>query len=194
MTAQRTDTFLFREEQYDVIRVERDRSIPVSIRMYSYDVFSPKEFGLTPKQISTACWRGYYATYSEKNDKLQLVSLTINDETGRYPDINGVHAEITSSRPERFYSNIGIDLAFSGQLRLAKDFIKEMYIHMGYQTAHCFHIIYDLTFEKGVLVGVLDRSQEVEAFRNNHSQSDMLELDTSAKRIIKSFSQGMELD
>ena len=194
MTAQRTDKFLFREEQYDVIRVGRDRSVPVIHRMYSYDVFPPKEFGLTPKQISTACWRGYYATYSAENDKLQLVNLTVNDESGSYPDINGVHAVITSSRPERFYSNIGVDLAFSGQLRLAKDFIKEMYIHMGYQTAHCFHIVYDLTFEKGVLVGVLDRSQEVENFRNNHSQSDMSELDTSEKRIVKAFSQGMDLD
>jgi len=194
MTAQRTDTFLFREEQYDVIRVGRDRSVPVNIRMYSYDVFSPKEFGLTPKQISTACRRGYYATYSAENDKLQLVNLTINDETGSYPDINGVHAEIILSRPERIYSNIGVDLSFSGQLRLARDFIKEMYIHMGYQTAHCFHIVYDLTFEKGVLAQVLDRSQEVEAFRNNHSQSDLSELDTSAERIIKSFSQGMDLD
>lgn len=194
MTAQRTDTFFFMQEQYDVIRVGRDKSVPVSIRLYNYEVFSPKEFGLMPKTISTSCWRGYYATYSVKNDKLQLVNLTINDETRSYPDINGVQAEITPSRPERFYRNIGVHLEFSGQLRLAKDFIKEMYIHMGYQTAHCFQTVYDLTFEKGVLVEALDRSEEVAALRNKHGESGVAGLDTSEKRIIKYYYQEMNLD
>jgi hypothetical protein len=48
MTAQITDSFLFKDEKYDVIGVERDTSIPVSVRLYSGELFSPKEYGLQP--------------------------------------------------------------------------------------------------------------------------------------------------
>jgi hypothetical protein len=143
--------------------------------------------------MSTACWRGYYATYTVESAKLKLVNLTIHDATGIYPNINGVPAEMSSSRPEGIYRNLGVDLSFTGQLRLANGFMQNMYVHMGYQSAHCFRVVYDLTFEKGRLVEVLDRSEEVAELRVNPGASKFKGQDV-IERIEKAFSKRMDLD
>lgn len=47
MTAQISDTFLFKGDQYSLIG------------MSGGDLISPEQFGMEPKMIHTACYRGF---------------------------------------------------------------------------------------------------------------------------------------
>jgi hypothetical protein len=54
---------------------------------------------------------------------------------------------------------------FTGKIRLAKDLIKDLYIHMGYQKPTAFKTILDITLKDGRVVEINDRSREMEEKR-----------------------------
>lgn len=81
MTAQITDTFLFKGRQYELIG------------MTDGDFFFPEQFGIEPEALHTACWRGFYASYKLLLKGLYLVELTIRDRNENYPPIDGIEPE-----------------------------------------------------------------------------------------------------
>lgn len=46
------------------------------------------------------------------------------------------------------YPNINLPFSFTGKLRLARDFIREFYIHMGFQKPTAYKTVMDLSFDK----------------------------------------------
>jgi hypothetical protein len=178
MTAQISDTIIFEGERYSIIGLRGSC------------LFTPMQFGMEPEGMHTACYRGFYATYELTDEELFLRELTIRDRNGRYPPISGVDAVTTGH--EATYTNLAHQIQFSGEIRFAKDFIEELYIHMGFQKPTAFKTVYDTTLENGKLVDVKDRSREMEekrgAFRKQY------EAENIAKRIEDSFSLDMDIE
>jgi hypothetical protein len=51
----------------------------------------PKDFGLNPIPMGTACWRGFYCEYAIRQNHLRLTHLVVRND-GEYPPITGVTA------------------------------------------------------------------------------------------------------
>jgi hypothetical protein len=118
-TAQISDTFIFKGNEYSLIGKTEG------------DFATPKQFGMSAVMIHTACYRGYYATYELTEEGLFLRELTLREKDGNYLPISGVSPVINTKEHKATYFNLNVIVPFSGKIRLAKDFIREFYIHMG---------------------------------------------------------------
>jgi len=156
MTAQIMDRFLFRGEEYRLVGGEGGPLI------------SPQDFGMEPGFIHTACWRGFYSTYEIKDDQIFLVEMTMREKKGNYIAINNKMPEVTEH--QACYENIYLPVPFTGRLLLAKDFIQELYVHMGFQEPTAFKTVLELTFKDGLLMDLQDRSKEMEQERETLKQ------------------------
>lgn len=137
--------------------------------------FSPVIAGYRPVMASTACWRGYVCDYEVKAGHLRLRELWLNHQPGEAPvtrrvqppDLNGV----TASRDDKSYfgdwhfSDVGLQLDYTGGLVIGRDFIRDLYVHMGFHPAWKYQHVFELEFDKGRLVQVRDASLEVARLR-----------------------------
>lgn len=178
MTAQISDTFLFKSDEYSLIG------------MTEGDLASPEQFGMKPKMLHTACYRGFYATYELTEEGLYLRELTLKERNGKYLPIGG-----TQPKKENYqatYHGLSEVIPFTGKIRLAKDFIQELYIHMGHQKPTSFKTVLDITMKNGKVVEIRDRSQEMEkkrgAFKKHYESGNMVET------IDEAFSLDMDLE
>jgi hypothetical protein len=144
MTAQIPDTFIYQGEEYALVGIEGG------------GLLKPKDFGLQPIMMHTACYRGYYCTYRIAEDGLFLTHLVVRTRQAIYPPIEG--REAVMGNLDGVYSDLKVLVPFTGKLRLAKDFIRELYIHMGFQKPSAFKTILDLSFEGGHLGQITDLS------------------------------------
>ena len=165
----------------------------------------PSNFGIEPAGTSTANWRGYYSEYSIIGDQLVLTQLTVNSKSEEYPTINGVEADLEIGKEcyehegeERCFSDggvyldIGLDLSFTGKIRIATDFIDELYVHMGFQKPSAFETVIDLSFEDGLLVGILDRSEDAAEIRGRSQKEYYGQGQIPEDAVRKAFSLEME--
>ncbi|MBW2662878.1 MAG: hypothetical protein JRD93_13015 [Deltaproteobacteria bacterium] len=86
--------------------------------------------------------------------------------------------------------------SFTGKLRIAKGFIDELYIHMGFPKPSAFKTVLDLTFEDGQLKEKKNRSKEMKkkrgAFKklyNKYCKSGKI-----GKAVEEAFSLNMDLE
>jgi hypothetical protein len=108
-------------------------------------LFEPKLLDLKPAGISTACYRGYQATFAVVQSRLVLDTLHLNlfnqgEDCDRQegPIINGVRPTGPSDEDDLFnnhYSGLNYHLEYNGGLLLADGFIYDHYEHMGFQPA-----------------------------------------------------------
>ena len=119
--------------------------------------------------------------------------MTVNEEKGNYNPINGIFPTIEQYGAT--YEDINLRVFFTGQIRLVKDFIWELYVHMGFQKPSAFKTVLDLTFDNGRMMEIEDRSKEVFEIRGGFKR----DYETSRgiirvfKRIKEAFSLDMEL-
>jgi len=151
MTGQISDTFIFKTKMYSLIGIMGE------------DLFYPFKYGMIPEMLNTACYQGYYSTYEIKGSNIFLQQLTIREKNGNYPPIDGVYPE--KKEFEANYRDLNLIIPFNGKLRLAKGFINDLYIHMGFQKASAFKKVFDLTVEEGLIIDVSDRSKEAKEKR-----------------------------
>jgi hypothetical protein len=181
MTAQISDTFIFRGDKYSLIGIKGGGLI------------TPEVFGMKPLMIHTACYRGYYATYELTNKALYLRELTLNEANQNYLPIEGIRPTKGESESAYTYHDLNVVVPFTGKIRLAKDFIEKLYVHMGYQKPTAFKTVLDITLKKGQTVDINDRSQEVRqkqgAFKKRYESADVTSND-----IKDAFSLDMDLD
>lgn len=218
MTAQRADVFFFEDEEYSLIG------------MTDGDLFLPDDYDMEPQMISTACYRGFYATYELTKDAFYLKELTIRDQNDNYPIIGGVFPTLTYYeiidensdeliRPvkksikaqsinehthnlewlkksckimDATYLDMNVKINFTGQIRLAKDFIDTLYVHMGYQKPSSFKTVLDITLKDGELVKINNRSDDVAAIQGNFK--DSYNSEGSLKGVINAFRFDMDLE
>jgi hypothetical protein len=175
MTAQISDTFVYREREYSLAGINGS------------GLFDPAEHGIIACMLSTACWRGYYCTYEVTNGALFLTQLNIGLSRssylvdvgegpilfGRTPSQYTLHSwnsYLKEDKPsqlvaECFFDNLREFVPLTGGVLLGADFIHKMYFHGGFQPAYKFHTVYELIFEKGKLVKEVDRSAEMTELR-----------------------------
>lgn len=149
MTAQFNDLFRYQEKDFSIAGISAG------------PLFNPADFGLFPIPASTACWRGYVATFTIFESYLVLDTLSVNLQEKQAPTING----ILPSEPTRglrlfnnLYTGLKYHIHYTGGLMLGHDFIRELYVHMGFHPAWKYKEVFELTFENGRLVSELDRS------------------------------------
>jgi len=177
MTAQISDTFIYKSDRYSLIG-----------KMGGH-LFSPFKYGMIPEELHTACYQGYYSTYQIKGEKLYLQRLTIREKNGNYPPINGIDPD--KQEFEANYKDLNLIITFDGKLRLAKGFINDFYIHMGFQKASAFKKILDLTLEEGRVTEVLDRSKEAKTKRGSFKKKYDSNEDWN-ESILEAFSLDMD--
>lgn len=163
MTAQVQDSFHYLGEQY------------VLAAFSEGEPFSPLEAGYRPVMASTACWRGYVCGYEVKDRQLGLRELWINHQAGEAavtrrlqpPDLNGVSAvrDEESFFGVWHFREVGLQLTYTGGLMIARDFIRGLYVHMGFHPAWKYQHVHELVFEQGRLVEAHDASTEVAKLR-----------------------------
>lgn len=140
---------------------------------------TPETYDITPAGYTTAVRRGYYFGYALVGDRLEIDSLFVNSHTDAYPAINGVRATRDCTEHDNVrhcgpgtYSGVGLPIAFSGQLRVATDFIQECRDHRTYNEPQLYRVVKDLTFRNGVLTNVIDRSEEAAAIQRRFRRPD----------------------
>jgi hypothetical protein len=179
-TAQRSDSFIFKGESYSLIGKTDG------------EFANPRQFGMTPKMMSTACYRGYYASYELNDAGLYLRKLTLREKDKNYLPVAGVNPVINTNRYQATYTNLNVAVEFTGKIRLANGFIRELYIHMGYQKPTAFKTVFDITLKDGRVVEVKDRSEEMEAKRGEFKKR--FESGELRQSIEESFSLDMKLE
>jgi len=179
MTAQISDTVVFRDEKFSIAG------------MNGQGLFNPGDFGLEPYGVCSACWRGYFCRYAVRNDGLYLSKLNVWQEERRFPEINGVNP-VREELWGDAYSDINLKMTYTGGMLLAKDFIQEMYVHMGFHRTWCYEIIFELIFEHGELQSETDQSGRMRHIREMLGDKAVgppsIEPDDLMKWIAESFS------
>jgi hypothetical protein len=149
MTAQFNDVFIYQGKRFSIAGISTG------------ELFKPSDFGLYPIQASTACWRGYVATFAIFDSHLVLDTVSVNLRETMAPTINGIMAGEPKDRFKLFshvYNNLKYRIHYTGGILIGDDFIRELYVHMGFHPAWKYKMVFELTFDNGRLTGELDRS------------------------------------
>ena len=160
MTAQINDTCFHRKLDFAVAGISGP------------GLFDPASIGVQPVSMSTACWRGYVAHYSILDSELFLTSLhiglpkddSIRARAGKGPELFGV-LPIADRFSGFLYEGFQSRVAFTGGLLLADDFIRELYVHMGFHPAWKYKNVREVIFDGGRVTDDYDRSTQMAAAR-----------------------------
>jgi len=159
-TAQINDGFIYNGKEYAISALEHPRAF-----------FDIRELGLTPAPQNTAVWRGYVATFTiDPDNRLLLTNLSTNNGNGKSEilPINGVSPQIT--KPDRLaagyenwrdleYNAIQLPIGYTGGMLITSGFIRERYVHMGFQSPWSFKEVIELVFSDGICIDVYDLSE-----------------------------------
>ena len=158
MTGQMSDDFLYQNEKYVLAGVS------------GTGLFNPEDYDMFPYSSCTACWRGYLVSYAIVNDKLVVQTLDVNlRETKK---LNGKKPKKGKDHFKFTYPKLNLELDFTGTLMIAKDFIREMYVHMGFQRPMTYRRVYELKFENGRFISERDLSEAMAERRKENPTLD----------------------
>jgi hypothetical protein len=169
MTAQVSDTVRYRDLGFSLAGINGE------------GLFEPAAHGLAPVAISSACWRGYYCTYAVEDGRLLLetVHLGLNAEDraraerGNGPLLYGTRPRYDEPQWSFAYGGLHAPVAFTGGLLGGREFIQNLYVHMGFHPAWKYRQVHELLFEQGQLREAFDRSGVLEDFRGQIGPEDL---------------------
>lgn len=164
MSGQISDIFTYREGRYSIARIDGSPE------------FDPELLGITVGfEFCSACTRGYRAEFGINERRLILKSLHLIDMPCG-PDGESVAPMIDGTAPQMdsdgggifavIYDNLAWQFHFTGGILIADGFIAELYSHGGTQSSWKYERIVALTFENGILVKELDRSETIAELRS----------------------------
>ncbi|MDF1539045.1 MAG: hypothetical protein P1Q69_09085 [Candidatus Thorarchaeota archaeon] len=154
MTAQMADEFRYEGELYSLVGLDGE------------GLYTPESFGMQPFSSCTACWRGFVMYYDCVDNELLLDAMDVNvHEAG---PINGVVPSASENFFKFRYNKLHLKTSFTGTILLAKDFIQEMYVHMGFQRPMAFKTVLELHIEDGEITKV-DNLSELMALRRKEN-------------------------
>ncbi|WP_342380073.1 hypothetical protein NVS55_10940 [Myxococcus stipitatus] len=157
MTAQISDGLIFQERPFAIAFADGE------------GLFNPKQHGLSPQMISTACHRGYSCTYEVIAESLCLQRLHIGlpQQQVEGPTLFEQRPIYSEKARSFVYRGLAAPIPFTGGLLIAADFIPELYIHGGFQQVWKYREVHELLFESGRLVQARDCSSEMAHVREN---------------------------
>ena len=59
----------------------------------------------------------------------------------------------------RVYSDLNMKVEYHGKILVGDEFIRDYYVHMGYQRAHAYKVLKEFVFQNGNLTDVIDHSE-----------------------------------
>jgi len=144
-------------------------------------VFDPREHGLQPAMISTACVSGFWCEFAVEGDRLLLHRLHIHTEDGVYPRFNGVAPLLPLEDGElpplllEFIMGLvtyqaDLPLSFSGRLLLGDGYGDDL--HPGPLLPWGFAHLLELVFDGGALTEVNDLSEDAALARRLREAED----------------------
>lgn len=155
MTAQIQDRVLFQRGEY-VICGTKGEGLP-----------TPAQFDMQTTMISTACYRGYYLTYTIMDSALYLTEMTLRVPQDGYKAVEGIEPILDSDLHVAHYTGLKIKVPFTGGLLIANDFIGGMYVHMGFQKPTSYRSVIELRLEDGEVCSAVDCSEQIGQMRVN---------------------------
>jgi hypothetical protein len=155
----------------------------------SGELFNPSaEFGIKPVGSASCCWRGYIAAYAIHDGRLVIEDLHLNlreiiedaPKRSRRPKLGRALAgpEINGHKPEKGglicnnrYRGIDYPLNYTGGLFLARDFVKDLYVHMGFHAPWKYRHVIQLNFDGGLLLREADLSETMAEVRRRYREA-----------------------
>src|SRR5262245_37177060 len=151
MTAQFSDSVTFEGEDYALAGTN------------GKGLFDPNNHGMKPVGRCSACWRGFLCSYRVDGRCLLPAQLAVClDEPARA--LFGVMPRADEGEIHLFdviYKGLGHRVPYSGGILLARNFIEELYVHMGFHPAWKYREVHELSFEDGRLVRAENRSDQM---------------------------------
>ncbi|AFY56470.1 hypothetical protein Riv7116_4030 [Rivularia sp. PCC 7116] len=196
MTGQINDSLIYQGRDFSIVAVD------------GRELFNPQQYGITPGVGTTACGRGYYCSYEITDNSLQLKQLIVSIYSEPLDRIRIKHGKkemqnlfgiVPSTKPNSIsqivsshcatYNEVYAPIKFTGNLLIARDFIRSLYVHMGFQAAYKYKEVYELVFDKGFLNQSINRSEEMAIIRDKiillSEKSDNWKLDINWKLVWK---------
>lgn len=152
MTAQASDQFEYSGNDYSLAGIKGNA------------LFDPIHYGIKPISSNSACWRGYVCKYLLEEQRLYLKELVVNAREKPVPILKHQPHAIQGFF-DFAYRRMRLPIAFTGGLLIGRDFLQDLYIHMGFAPAWKFRDVRELLFEDGKLVRARDRSLQMRQFR-----------------------------
>ena len=186
MTGQVSDEFRYNGEVYALVGISGE------------GLYTPADFGMTTRMASTACWRGYQMFYDCVDGELILEMMLANPKDPK--PVNGVKPSKSEDSVmfSYVYENLKLKTKFTGRILLGKDFIEEMYVHMGFQSAESFRTVIELEVKDGDIVNETDLSQTMAEKRldgrNKPTRPPTMEDNDVMSWIEDRFSQDYDLE
>jgi len=167
MTMQIKDDYCYQNDSYECLDIQNKKQF-----------FDPHNYNFQPESISTSCWKGYFCSYIFCNSRLKLMTLNINDRNSYYPIINGVISNYANDKKPQLekqqyhvYSNINMDINYTGKIILAKDLLenKDGYCLYFRRNRHIglnqYNIILELELKDGLLIKCFNHSENMKQVR-----------------------------
>lgn len=163
MTAQIPDTLLLQDQQLSIVGANGN------------SLFDPYDLSLLPVSRITSCWRGYVCEYKLLYNKFLLNKLQINLD-GEGPSINDVKPVFSVEKRDVFnntYHQLKLPVDFTGGLLAAGEFIRDLYVHMGFHPAWKYKTVFELILSHGYVIETRDVSRRMEEIRNEMVKSPL---------------------
>lgn len=157
MTIQIPDIFIYNGGEYEILK------------MHGKELIAPSHFGMHPKMLHTACYRGFYCTYQINNDGLFLTKMVIGEVQEGYKPIQGIMPKLVPGDWFGYpiYEGLRIITPFTGKITLGKDFNHEMCLNdaglfsiLLHENPIYYGTVLDFTFDRGKLVSIQDLSDK----------------------------------
>jgi hypothetical protein len=189
MTAQIPDIFFYKGKPYELAGISG-----------TSELFNPAAYDMQPVGTCTACWRGYQCGYAI-GDNGQLILRDFSVSLGRSKATPGVSQPVpilfgvkpTADREKESWFNVSYKemsgpIPYTGGLLIADDFIRELYVHMGFHPAWKYRDVHELIFENGLLKSATDRSEQMAQLREGMNQSPEPDFKDIGAWVEKCFS------
>ena len=168
MTAQTSNQVILNEEKFNLIGFTDEGLI------------KPQDFGIIPIGISSFCWRGYVTTYkidSHSNFLLHELCVSVNSEN-KIEKINDIPFKRSTLKSKRkvfnqIYEELNLPVEYSGYILIGKEFIQELYVHMGFHPAWKFKVVVELEIELGKVITIRDFSEKIMKYRMYLKEKNM---------------------
>ena len=162
MTAQVHDTVRFQRTDWSLVGIDGE------------GLFDPADHGINPVMLHTAAWRGFICHYEIERRRLRLARLTIGldeetrqmAEAGKGPTIGAAKPRFDEKQHAWEYILARFDVRFTGRMLLGDGFVRQLYVHMGFQPVWKYERVTALVLTAGVVDHVADLSHHFAAVRD----------------------------
>src|SRR5215207_4062257 len=175
MTAQMNDSFVLQDEKFSIVGGNGS------------GLFHPSDYIMQPLPRITSCWRGYVCTYKALHYKLLLNILLVNlDHEG--PAINNIHPVFSYQATfNNTYNDLDLHMDFTGDILVARGFIQQLYVHMGFHPVWKYETVFELNVSQGHVVKTKDVSEKMAELRDKMSRQPLQPNRGASKQKIENW-------